>query len=722
MRNHVLATVAAVGMTTTLVSAAIPPMPVAKKIPVTDTYFGTTVVDPYRWMETTPQTPEFQAYLKANADRTRTILDSLPGRAKLAERIAQLAETSIQSSGVILHHGTYFYERTPQGANSAKLFVRVGAKGTEKLLVDPDTMTGPRQAIGYFLPSNDGTKVAVGLAAGGSENTNVHVVDVASGKMLADVVDRADFGLTSWSDDGKSFYYLKRQAIAAGEPPTAKYFNVKTFAHTVGAPAESDAPVFGIGVNPSVTATPTQFAAMLVTPESPFIAGVLINGVDRFVTVYVAPKSALSKPASIPWKLVVSPEDKITGAYLHGSTIYARTAKNAPRFKIIAFDIGSGSVATAKDVIPASARVIDEVAPASDALYVASREDGLGRMSRMSYTDGKVTDIPLPVNGTIGGLQTEFDRPGFIARLESWTTSPLWFAYDPAKGTVADTKLDAPASVDYSAIVADEVKVPARDGTMIPLSIVHRKDTKRDGSNPTLLYAYGSYGISTPPGFVAGRLAFLERGGIYAFAHVRGGGEYGEEWHLAGKDANKVNTANDFIDCAAYLEKERYTSPAKLGARGGSAGGITMGMSIDTAPQLFAAVLDEVPVSDQLRIETTANGPANIPEFGSVKSETGFKNLYATSAFHHVVPGTKYPAVMLTTGINDPRVDPWQAAKMAAALGAATGSAKPILLRIDYDGGHGGIGSSKAQSVATSADELAFLFWQFGDPAFQPKI
>lgn len=720
MRIFVLAAVAAFGTATAFVSAATLPMPVAKKIPVSDTYFGTTVVDPYRWMEATPQSPDFQAYLKSNADRTRVLLDSLPGRAKLAKRIGELADTAVQSAGVIAHHGTYFYERTPTGANSAKLFVRVGTNGTERVLVDPDTMTGPRQAIGYFVPSNDGTKVAVGLAAGGSENTSVHVVDVASGTMLPDVADRADFGVTSWSDDGKSFYYLKRQAIAPGESPAAKYFNVRSYVHVLGAPAASDTAVFGVGVDPALAIKPTQFAALAVSPESPFIAGVLVNGVDNFVTVYTAPKASLANPATIPWKLAISPEDKITSALLHDKTIYARTAKDAPRFKLVAFAIGTPAT-SAHDVLPAGARVIDTFGTASDALYVASREDGLGRMSRVSYTDGKVAEIPLPVNGTIGGLQTEIDRPGFVARLESWTTSPLWYAYDPATGGVVDTKLDAPASVDYSNVVADEVKVPARDGTLVPLSIVHRKDLKLDGNNPTLLYAYGSYGISTEPSFSAGRLAFLERGGIYAYAHVRGGGEYGEEWHLAGKDANKTKTFTDFIDCAAYLEEKKFTSPGKLGARGGSAGGITMGMSIDTAPQLFAAVLDEVPVSDELRIETTANGPANVPEFGSVKNEAQFKNLYATSAVHHVVPGTKYPAVMLTTGINDPRVDPWQAAKMAATLADATTSGKPILLRVDYDGGHGGIGAGKAQSVATAADEFSFLLWQFGDPEFQPK-
>jgi prolyl oligopeptidase len=205
-------------------------------------------------------------------------------------------------------------------------------------------------------------------------------------------------------------------------------------------------------------------------------------------------------------------------------------------------------------------------------------------------------------------------------------------------------------------------------------------------------------------------------------AHVRGGGEYGEEWHLAGKDANKTRTISDFNDCARWLIAHKYTSAAKLGARGGSAGGITMGGAITRAPELYAAVLDEIPVSDQLRIETTPNGPPNVPEFGSVKTEQGFKNLYATSAVQHVVRGTKYPAVMLTTGINDPRVDPWQAAKMAATLQDASTSGRPILLRVDYEGGHGLIGSGRSQAVALTADEDAFLLWQFGTPGFQPAL
>ena len=256
---------------------------------------------------------------------------------------------------------------------------------------------------------------------------------------------------------------------------------------------------------------------------------------------------------------------------------------------------------------------------------------------------------------------------------------------------------------------------------MIPLSIVHRKDVKLDGANPTLLYAYGSYGISSSPSFSAPRLAWFEHGGVFAVAHVRGGGENGEEWHAAGKDANKINTVNDFIDCAQWLIDQRYTSPAKLGGRGGSAGGITMGGAIARAPQLFAAILDEIPVSDQLRIEFSANGPPNIPEFGSVQTQAGFQNLYATSPVQHVVPGGKYPAVMVTTGANDPRVDPWQAAKMAATLQADTTSGRPILLRVDYAGGHGLIGATKSQGAELGADEYSFLLWNMGVAGFAPS-
>jgi prolyl oligopeptidase len=304
--------------------------------------------------------------------------------------------------------------------------------------------------------------------------------------------------------------------------------------------------------------------------------------------------------------------------------------------------------------------------------------------------------------------------------LTSWTKARKIYAYDPSHKNVTDTQLqpvgkfDAPADLE-----SVEVKAKSYDGTLIPLSIVYRKGVKLDGSNPTLLEGYGAYGITLDPFFDPKYIAWFERGGVFAVAHVRGGGEYGEDWHLAGKLLTKHNTWKDFIACAEYLINQKYTSTSHLAIEGGSAGGITIGRSITERPDLFAVAIDAVPMSDVVRAEFTPNGPPNIPEFGTVKEADGFKALYEMSGYHHVMDGTKYPAVIVTTGFNDPRVVSWEPGKMAARLQAATSSGKPVLLRVDYDAGHG-IGSTKTQREEALADEMSFALWQFGVADFQP--
>jgi prolyl oligopeptidase len=705
------------------VLAALPPAPVAKQIPVTDDYFGTKVVDPYRWMEQPyAENSSLQSYLKAENDRTRAILDSIPERKAIAARVSALVETINTSSGVVRRKGILFSERLAPGSSVPKLYIRTGIGGTERVLVDPGSFSGAAGAavISYFVPSDDGRLVAFGISLGGSENAIIHVIETATGRMRSDAIDRARFGVTSWRGDNKAFYYARTQVVPPGAPPTAQYQNIKTYLHVLGDDPAKDVAILGNGVSPNLTIDPNAFPFVFVSPISSFAFAILVNGVQREITAYVAPKTEIDG-GKAAWKKIIDPSDQVTDGTLHGNQAFVLTHKDAPRFKVVEFDLRSGSFSSAKVVIPASERVVQGVAAAQDALYVQSLEDGLGRMTRVDYNSFNRAEIPLPVNGTASDLTTEPDATGFLVKLEGWTVPPLWYAYDPATNRVSNTNLDPSSPVDYSNIVSEEVKVRARDGVMIPLSIIHRKDMKQDGSNPTLLYAYGSYGINSNPSFSPIRLAWYERGGISAVAHVRGGGEYGEEWHLAGKGANKVNTVNDFIDCAKWLIDQKYTSPAKLGGRGGSAGGITMGGAITNAPELFAAILDEVPVSDQLRIEFTANGPPNVPEFGSVKTEQGFRNLYATSAVQHVRPGGNYPAVMLTTGVNDPRVDPWQAAKMAATLQADSKSGKPILLRVEYAGGHG-IGSTKEQTAQLVTDEYTFLLWNMGVAGFQPTL
>jgi prolyl oligopeptidase len=349
---------------------------------------------------------------------------------------------------------------------------------------------------------------------------------------------------------------------------------------------------------------------------------------------------------------------------------------------------------------------------------VQDLDGGIGRLRRLPYGSGTAESVKLPFDGAIQSLVTNPTEPGAWLELVGWTRPPLWYALDAKSTKLEDTHIVPPSPVDFSQITSEEVKAKSADGTMVPLSIVHKRGIAMNGSNPTWLEGYGAYGFTLDPVFRPTWLAFLERGGIYAVAHIRGGGEYGEDWHNAGRQLTKQHTIDDFIACARYLIENKYTSPAKLGGEGTSAGGITIGGAVTQRPDLLGAALIRVGDSDALRSELMASGPANIPEFGTVKEADGFKALYAMDAYQHVKPAA-YPAVLLTTGVNDPRVAPWQAAKMAARLQAATTSGKPVLLRVDYDAGHG-MGSTKSQRDSELADELAFLFWQFGVPEFQP--
>jgi prolyl oligopeptidase len=703
-------------------AAALPPPPVAKTIPVTDDYFGTKIVDPYRWMEQ-PGDPDLAAYLKAQSERTRAILDSIPARKELLARLDSLVDTVTSSSNVVRRKDDVFYERIAPGSNLAKLYVREGARAA-RVLLDPAPLAagGHHFAITGFTPSDDGGRIAVKLTPDGSENEAfTRIYDVASSRMFADTLLRSDFGATGWSADGKALYYLRFADLQAGASPTALYRNIRTYVHTIGTPQSGDRAVFGRGLSPTVSFDENEVAAAIVDPSSNYVFGLIINGVQNEKRLYVAPKRQFES-GNATWVKVFDYADQATDATGRGDDIYVVSHKNAPRFQILKTSASHPDMNAAQVIVAPSKRVVDSVAAAKDALFVFERENGIARAARIDYETNAVTEIPLPVQGTLGNATADPQYPGFIAKLESWTISPQWFAYDPATRALTNTHLDPPSPVDYEAVTSDEVQVPARDGVLVPLSIVHRKDLKLDASNPTLLYAYGSYGVSSSPSFSAGRLAWFEHGGVVAIAHVRGGGENGAEWHLAGKDANKTNTIDDFIDCAKWLIGNKYTSPGKLGARGGSAGGITMGGAITRAPQLFAAVVDEIPVSDQLRIEFSPNGPPNIPEFGSVKTPAGFKNLFETSAVHHVAAGGKYPAVLLTTGANDPRVDPWQAAKMAATLQAKSAGGRPILLRVDYSGGHGLIGATKSQGTELTADEYSFLLWNMGVAGFQPTL
>ena len=722
-RSRILAAFAA-GCLATLTAMAASAPPAAPIRPVSDTYFGTEVVDNYRYLENLAD-PEVQAWMKAQADFTSAGLARLPGRAALLARIHALAGADQTRSGFIQRGQRFFYQRFDPGAQLPKLFYRDGFAGAEHLLLDPATLgegTRTHYALDFYTPSWDGNYVAYGLSKGGSEESVLHVLEVGPDKVLDEAIERTSGSIVAWRSDNRSFYYLRYAPLTPELKPEEQLYNARTYLHVVGGSASgaSDVVVFGRGVSPTLDVPEGQVTYIHTAIDSPYaIAVANHNDDDNPSTLYVAPLSAIHG-ANTPWRKIADVEDGIGDFILQGEYLYLLSRHDAPRFRVLRLTLRDPVLAHATVVVPEGAGVLTGFALASDGLYVSERDGAVGRIQRIALPGGQAHTVPLPFEGSIGYLATDSRESGVLFGMQGWVQSPRVLHDDAASNQSQDTGLMSPSSVDESAFEATEAFAVSYDGTRIPVSIVHKKGLPLDGSHPTILTGYGSYGVSLDPAFSRTAVAWLERGNILATAHIRGGGEYGEAWHLAGQKLTKINTILDFIACAQYLIDSHYTSAKFLAARGGSAGGITAGGALTWRPDLFGVVLDQVGISDALRIELTPNGPPNISEFGSVKTETGFHGLYAMAPYEHVHDGTPYPAVVFTTGANDPRVSSWQVLKMAARVQAATSSGRPVWVRIDYDAGHG-IGSTLSQYEAELADLWSFTLWQMGDPAFQPK-
>ena len=719
---HLLSVCAALFLPSSLTLIADPVSAQSKplsppKQEVADTYFGTVIADPYRWMERpVPGNPEFRRWLESQNAYTRQVLDRLPQRAALQARLAELADVVTTVPEVNLADDRWFYLKLQPGQQTPKLYVRETRTGRDGMLLDPDTMSNAGDshwAIDYVVPSADGRVVGYGVSTGGSEKTTLYLMDPSTGRVLPDSISRVQFGFLGWAPDGRTFYYNRLNA-AGDTNPSLRYRNSAVFRHAVGQPTSRDEPILGPGSTPAVPVAPDDFPLVIPVEGSPYVFTLIYHGVQREITVYAVRASELRGGAT-RWRKLVDVEDAVVAAEFRGSDVYLLTHKDAPRFKVLRMRVDAPDLAKAELVVPEGEAVLTAIAVAKDALYVKELERGLGRIRRVPFGTTGGTRLALPADGAIAAMATDRRRPGVVFPLEGWTRSRLWYQYDPADGRVTDTRLLPAAPVNVSSLESVEVEAPSHDGEMVPLSIVYRKGIARNGSNPALLVGYGAYGITLDPFFNPMGLAWLERGGVFAVAHVRGGGEHGEEWHLAGKRATKPNTWKDFIACAEYLVKEGYTSPQHLAGTGTSAGGILIGRAITERPDLFRAAVPRVGVMNALRVEHEPGGQANIPEFGTTTTEAGFQALREMDAVEHVRPGVRYPAVLLTAGINDSRVEAWQPAKMAAVLQERSAGG-PVLFRVGFDAGHG-MGLTKDQRVEETADVYAFLLWQLGDAA-----
>jgi prolyl oligopeptidase len=716
----------ACGMLAASVSIAQKTMapPVAPVRVITEEYFGTKVSDPYRYMENLKD-PEVVQWFKDQDAYTRLVLSRIRGRAALLARIQQLDQSGPPRVFDVqrFQNEKYFYQKRLPDEDVAKLYERKGLLGPEKLLLDPDKYVmkpGEHYSLNYYVPSFDERYIAYGVSPSGSEDAVIHVLDLTTGKETGELIDRSWYGGISWLSDGQSFFHVRFQKLNPGANPAERRLKSRVFLHRVGTNPESDQPIFGYGVNSGIDLDPADSCTVISDPRSPYAVAYVNHGFSNDLTIYIVPVESVGK-ASVQWQKIIDVDDAVVNFDVRGDDLYLITHKNAPRFKVVHLNLSHPDMAKVQVVVASGEPVINNVSAMADALYIQELDGGIGRLLRLPYSENKAQRISLPFDGSIGMDGGDPRLEGVVFDLSSWTKAPKIFEYIPKENRVVDTKLQPLGAFDEPAEVESiETSVPSHDGAMIPLSVILKKGTKLDGTHPTLLSGYGAYSLTMDPYFTPRFLAWIEQGGIMAIAHVRGGGEYGEEWHQGGMLQNKPNTWRDFIACAEYLIRAGYTSSAKLAGEGGSAGGILIGRAFTDRPDLFAAALTDVGLSDMIRDMFSPDGPLNVPEYGDLKTKQGFQNLFEISAYYHVKDGTHYPAVMVTTGMNDPRVVPWEPGKMAARLQAATGSGKPILLRVDYHGGHGTIGGTRAQAEELDADQWSFLLWQFGVPGYQP--
>ena len=727
--------------------AAPAPLPETPVAPVVESFHGEFVADPYRWLEDTAA-PATREWLEAQNAHARAMLDALPARAALRAEIATLLSASADLRAVRRVGDRVFALRREPGAQHHRLVMRLGTEGAERVVLDPVRFAdGKAASIDDFAPAPNGRLVAASVSVGGGESAIVHVVDVDRGVPVGPPIPRADRGALAWRFDSALLYYRQMRALAPGADPAGQrrdaVVRMREFRDDA---AGADVAVFGRTVGPGLPISSDGTPEVVVSPVSSWALGLVRHGTARELTVFAVPLTALRGPET-PWRKIVDRAQGVEDVDLRGEWLYLRTSEDAPRYRLLRWSLRSPlpyRSADAEVVLPQGERLVAAFAVAKDALYVHERDGGVARLTRLEFnvrlaagaaarrTRGKpppaalpkpagvarTTEIALPVAGAIAELVADPLHAGALVRLEGWAEPPGYFAVAPVSGAVARTSLLTPSPVTAGDAVVTQVRVASHDGMGVPLTLVARS-LARDASAPVLIDAHGAHGIALGPEFQPWLKAWLDRGGVYAVAHVRGGGERGRDWHRAGQRAHKPNSWRDLVACAEHLVATRIGAPDRLFLHGRGAGGLTILGAIQARPELFRAVVSEGGLHDAIRGEAVASGSANEEEFGSATTPDGFRMLMAMSAYANVAEGTGYPAVLFTAGYDDPLAPAWDPAKMAARLQAIAaapgGSGRPVLLSTGLAGRHG---ATLDQTIDALADMLAFLLWQANATGF----
>jgi prolyl oligopeptidase len=692
------------------VSAAGATQPGTPKIPVTDTYHGVRVVDGYRWLENGDD-PKVKAWSDAQSARARAVLDHLPGTPALRARIEHLLMARPASlAGLVPRAGSFFAVcRDPARKQQPWIVLLPSLTSTEgmRTIVDPNAIdpTG-HTAFDWFVPSPDGSKLAVSLSEGGSEAGTLHVYDVAAARETGDVIARVQVGTgggsVTWTADSKGLWYTRYPH--EGERPREDLdFYQQVWFHELGTPVEQDRYSMGKEL-------PRIAEIFLRSSEDGRLHLAMVqNGDSGDYAVYFLPDGATT------WQSLSTFADGLIEAHFgRDGDIWAISKKGAPRRRVLRIPIHNPALAAARTVLDQRAGVIEAIEPTRSRLYTIEALGGKSRIRAYNLEGNLVEELPTPPVSAAAALQ-RLDSDLVFYGVTSFLQPYAGYVFDPAKKLSTPTVVGRPPVADFSDAEVIEESALSKDGTRIPMFILQPKGTKRDGRNPVVLTGYGGFGISQTPEYSDLAHVYTERGVVLVFTILRGGSEFGEEWHDAGRLTRKQNVFDDFLACARRLIELKVTNPGKLAIEGGSNGGLLMGAALTQAPKLFRAVVSLVGIYDMLRVETSANGQFNTVEFGTVRVPEQFKALYAYSPYHHVKDKTGYPAILMPTGANDPRVDPMQSRKMVARLQAADPKAT-VLLRTSGSTGHGGIGASVKDLVSLVTDVDAFLLSQLGVP------
>jgi prolyl oligopeptidase len=676
-----------------------PPYPPTRTDNVVERLHGVAVADPYRWLED-GSSPAVKEWVEAQNAFTRSVLDKLPGRDRIRQRLSSLLDIGYLGTPAPRKGRTFYTARRGQ-QNQAILYVRDRVGGDERVLLDPNRLAADGTvALDWWYPSPDGKLLAYGLSSNGNEQSTLHVREVDSGKDRPDAIAGTRACSLSWLPDGSGFYYTR---YAAGAGMREENYNRRVFFHKLGDDGAADAEVFGEG------RAAEDWPNVALSPDGRWLVVTVEQGWSRS-EVYFKDRNA----AGARFRALVQRANALFSVTARDHCFYVRTNDGAPRYRLFRVDPLRPARSEWAEIIPEGPDVLDDVAAVGDTLVARYMHRAAARLHLFDRDGRPRGTVNLPTFGSVTGWGGEWDADELFLGFQSITLPQTIYRLD-LKTERLETWERLKSDIDPSNYEVEQVSYKSKDGTPITMFLAHKKGLRPDGKAPTLLYGYGGFNVSLTPSFNAARFLFLERGGVVAIANLRGGGEYGEAWHRAGMLAHKQNAFDDFIAAAEWLIGHGYTDRDHLAIQGGSNGGLLVAAALTQRPELFRAVVCQVPLLDMVRYHKFLVGRLWIPEYGSAENEDDFRWLYAYSPYHHVKDGTRYPAVLLAAADADTRVDALHARKMAARLQAATtsGADRPVVLRLETRAGHGA-GKPRGKALDELTDVWSFLFWQLG--------